>query len=112
RQAGQRHDVPEEPPLVATTRRLDYEIELGIYIGLGNALGSPVPIIDADRHIFGISLLNDWSARDIQTWEDQPLGPFLAKSFATTVSPGVVTLEALEPFRAPACVRPACDPPP
>src|SRR5205085_603653 len=101
RPAGQLHDVPEEPPLVAPTRRLDYEIELGIYIGLGNALGSPVPIIDADRHIFGISLLNDWSARDIQTWEYQPLGPFLAKNFCTSISPWVVTLEALDPFRKP-----------
>jgi fumarylacetoacetase len=112
RPVGQLHDVPEEPPIVAPSRRLDYEMELGIYIGLGNALGSPVPIIEADRHIFGISLLNDWSARDIQAWEYQPLGPFLAKSFATTVSPWVVMLEALEPFRAPAYVRPDGDPAP
>jgi fumarylacetoacetase len=112
RPAGQLHDDAEEPPMVAPTRRLDYEAELGIYVGQGNALGSPIPVIEADRHIFGFGLLNDWSARDIQSWEYQPLGPFLSKSFATTISPWIVTLEALEPFRAPAYVRPDGDPPP
>jgi fumarylacetoacetase len=112
RPTGQIRDDPEQPPAVAPSRRLDYELELGIFVGMPNALGSPVPIIEADRHIFGCCLLNDWSARDIQSWEYQPLGPFLSKSFATTISPWVVTLEALEPFRAPAYVRPDGDPPP
>ncbi|HKW09695.1 MAG TPA: fumarylacetoacetase, partial [Gemmatimonadaceae bacterium] len=112
RPGGQVRDDPEQPPFVAPTRRLDYEAELGIFIGLGNALGSPIPMIEADRHIFGLCLLNDWSARDIQTWEYQPLGPFLSKSFASTISPWIVTLEALEPFRAAAYVRPDGDPPP
>lgn len=112
RPTGQIHDDPDDPPIVMPTKRLDYELELGIFVGAGNALGSPVPIMDADRHIFGCCLLNDWSARDIQSWEYQPLGPFLSKSFATTISPWVVTLEALEPFRVPAYVRPDGDPPP
>jgi fumarylacetoacetase len=112
RPTGQIRDNPEEPPVVAPSRRLDYELELGVFIGQGNALGSPISIIDADRHVFGCCLLNDWSARDIQSWEYQPLGPFLAKSFATTISPWVVTLEALEPFRVPAYVRPDGDPAP
>ena len=112
RPTGQIRDDPEQPPSVSATRRLDYEAEIGIFIGTGNALGSAVPIIEADRHIFGFCVLNDWSARDIQSWEYQPLGPFLAKSFATTVSPWVVTLEALEPFRVSAYVRPDGDPPP
>jgi fumarylacetoacetase len=92
------------------SRRLDFELELAIWIGEGNAQGSRIPIAEAERHIFGVSLLNDWSARDIQAWEYQPLGPFLSKSFATTVSPWIVTLEALAPFRAP-LARPAGDPP-
>jgi fumarylacetoacetase len=112
RPTGQIRDDPEQPPSVLPTRRLDYEAELGILVGSGNALGSPIPVLEADRHIFGFCLLNDWSARDIQSWEYQPLGPFLAKSFATTISPWVVPLEALEPFRAPAYVRPDGDPPP
>ena len=112
RPIGQVHDDPDEPPTVAPTRRLDYEIELGMFISVPNALGSPIPIIEADRHIFGFCVLNDWSARDIQSWEYQPLGPFLAKNFATTISPWVVTLEALEPFRAPAYARPDGDPAP
>lgn len=102
-------DAPE--PWLAPTRRLDYELEVGIFIGRGNALGEPVPIAQAEAHVFGLALLNDWSARDVQAWEYQPLGPFLAKNFATTVSPWIVTLEALEPFRAP-FERPAGDPPP
>lgn len=98
-------------PVVAPTRRLDYELEIGILIGSGNALGYPVGIDQAESHIFGLCLLNDWSARDIQAWEYQPLGPFLAKNFATTLSPWILTLEALEPFRVP-WSRPAADPQP
>jgi fumarylacetoacetase len=82
-------------------QKLDYEMELGAYIGPGNALGEPIALDDADTQVFGLCLLNDWSARDIQAWEYQPLGPFLAKSFATSVSPWIVSLEALEPFRGP-----------
>jgi len=94
------------------SRALDYELEVGVFVGPGNPLGEPVPIDQARSHIFGLCLLNDWSARDIQAWESQPLGPFLAKSFATTVSPWVVPLEALEPFRAPAFARAEGDPAP
>lgn len=88
-------------PVLAPSARLDYELELGVFIGAGNALGSAVTIDRAEDHVFGMCLLNDWSARDVQAWEYQPLGPFLAKNFATTVSPWVVTLEALAPFRRP-----------
>ena len=98
-------------PVLAPTRRLDYEAELGIIVGSGNRLGRPIPIEHALEHVFGFALLNDWSARDIQAWEYQPLGPFLGKSFATTLSPWIVTLEALAPFRAPAYRRPQGDPP-
>jgi fumarylacetoacetase len=98
-------------PLVAPTRSLDYELEVGIFIGTGNALGSRVPLEAAEDHVFGLCLLNDWSARDIQAWEYQPLGPFLAKNFATTISPWIVTLDALAPFRTP-WTRPAADPQP
>jgi fumarylacetoacetase len=98
-------------PRVGATRRLDYELELGVFIGRGNALGSAIPLGEAESHVFGLCLLNDWSARDIQAWEYQPLGPFLAKSFATSVSPWVVTLEALAPFRLP-FTRPAGEPAP
>jgi len=98
------------PPLVGSSQRLDYEAEVGFFVGAGNALGEPIPIGAAEAHLFGICLLNDWSARDMQAWEYQPLGPFLAKNFATTVSPWVVTLEALAPFRAPASSRPDGDP--
>ena len=84
------------------TRALDYELEVGFFIGAGNALGEPIPIESAEDHIFGVCLLNDWSARDIQAWEYQPLGPFLGKSFATTISPWIVPMEALAPYRAPA----------
>ena len=87
-------------------------MEIGAFIGPGNALGEPVSITDAERHLFGVCLLNDWSARDLQAWEYQPLGPFLAKNFATTISPWVVTLEALAPFRIPAFARPPGDPKP
>ena len=112
RPTGQIREDADEPPTYMPTKRLDYEVELGVFVGTGNPLGSPIPILDADRHVFGLCLLNDWSARDIQAWEYQPLGPFLAKSFTTTISPWVVTLEALEPFRAPAYVRPDGDPAP
>jgi len=111
RPAGQVLPPGAEQPVVAATRRLDYELELGVLIGTGNAPGCPVSIEQAEDHIFGLCLLNDWSARDIQAWEYQPLGPFLAKNFATTLSPWIVTLEALEPFRVP-WGRPASDPAP
>ena len=105
--------APDAPaPVFAPSRRLDYECELGFLVGPGNALGKPIALKDALKHVFGVVLLNDWSARDIQGWEYQPLGPFLAKSFATTVSPWVVTLEALAPYRCPAFPRPAEDPQP
>lgn len=112
RPSGQTRNDAAQPPQFGPSRRLDYELEVGMYIGAGNALGQPVPLEAAEAHVFGLGLVNDWSARDIQTWEYQPLGPFLAKNFATTVSPWVVTLEALAPFRAPAFVRAAGDPAP
>ncbi len=99
-------------PVFEPCRQLDYECELGCFIARGNPLGSPIPIVEAEQHLFGVCLLNDWSARDIQRWEYQPLGPFLAKSFATTISPWVVTLDALEPFRVPRYQRPETDPQP
>jgi len=102
----------ENPPTYGSSRRLDYELEAGFYIGAGNALGTTIPIAEASEHIFGVCLLNDWSARDIQAWEYQPLGPFLGKNFATTVSPWVVTAEALMPFHGAACARPMGDPKP
>jgi fumarylacetoacetase len=102
----------DDPPVFAASARLDFELEAGFIVGPGNALGEPIPIRDADAHVFGMVLLNDWSARDVQLWEGMPLGPFLGKSFATSISPWVVTFEALEPFRAPAPVRAADDPPP
>lgn len=88
-----------ERPIVAATKRLDYEVELGVFIGAGNKLGTRIDINAAESHVFGLCLLNDWSARDAQAWEYQPLGPFLAKNFATTISPWIVTLEALAPYR-------------
>ncbi len=99
-------------PVFGPCKNLDYELELGAFIGPGNPLGARVPIAAAAAQLFGVVLLNDWSARDIQTWEYQPLGPFLAKNFATTISPWIVTMEALAPFRAPAFARPAGDPAP
>jgi fumarylacetoacetase len=99
-------------PLFGPTQSLDYELEVGIFVGPGNPLGHPIPIPEAEQHIFGLCLLNDWSARDIQSWEYQPLGPFLAKSFATTISPWIVPLEALAPYRVPALERPDGDPAP
>jgi fumarylacetoacetase len=100
-----------EAPVVGPTQRLDFELELGFLVGPGNALGKPIDILHAESHLFGLTLFNDWSARDIQPWEYQPLGPFLAKNFASTVSPWVVTMEALAPFRAP-FTRPEGDPAP
>jgi len=99
-------------PVVGPTQRLDYEVELGIWIGPGNDLGTPIPIGEAADHIAGFCLLNDWSARDFQAWESQPLGPFLAKSFHSTISPWVVTPEALAPFRKAQPARPDGDPAP
>ncbi len=112
RPTGQTRDAADEAPRVGPSRRLDYELEVGVFIARGNALGHPVPIAEAEQKAFGLCIVNDWSARDIQTWEYQPLGPFLAKSFATTVSPWVVTLDALEPYRVPAFTRAAGDPAP
>ena len=97
----------ESTPVFQPTAQLDYELEVAAYIGTGNPLGSPIPIADAPAHLFGISLLNDWSARDIQSWEYQPLGPFLGKSFATSLSPWVIPAEALAPYRTPLATRPA-----
>jgi len=98
--------APEAPaPSVGPSKRVDFELELGFVIGPGNRLGNPVPISKALDHVFGITLFNDWSARDLQAWEYQPLGPFLAKSFASTMSPWIVTMEALEPFRVEAFKR-------
>jgi len=96
---GQLKAPDAELPTLAPARRLDYELEVGIYIGGGNNLGHPVKIDDAENHVFGLCVFNDWSARDIQAWEYQPLGPFLSKSFASTVSPWIVTMEALAPYR-------------
>ena len=100
-----------EYPSFEPTQRLDYEVELGAYVGAGSQPGHPIPIDAAERHLGGLSLVNDWSARDVQAWEAQPLGPFLSKSFATSVSPWVVTLDALAPYRCGAA-RPSTDPPP
>ena len=110
--SGQLKDPKSTDPTFDPSRRLDYELELGIWIGLGNALGEPIPIGEADQHVAGFCLLNDWSARDIQGWEYQPLGPFLAKNFGTTISPWVITPEALAPFRRPQDPRPEDDPRP
>ncbi len=105
RPCGQTRPDPNEPPAFGPTRKLDYELEVAFFIGRGNRLGEPIPVEEAEGHIFGFCLLNDWSARDIQSWEYQPLGPFLGKNFATTVSPWVVTMDALEPFRVAAPAR-------
>ncbi|MFG0283856.1 MAG: fumarylacetoacetase [Phycisphaerales bacterium JB039] len=104
--------IEDGPPQVGPCKLLDYELEVGAVIGRGNELGRAVSIGEAEEHIFGLCLVNDWSARDMQKWEYQPLGPFLAKSFATTISPYIVTMEALAPFRAPAFVRDDGDPQP
>lgn len=112
RPSGQRKPASETVPTVGPSRNLDYELELGIWIGPGNALGATIPIAEAEEHIAGYCLLNDWSARDIQGWEYQPLGPFLAKSFHTTISPWIVTPEALAPYRIAQAPRPEGDPAP
>jgi fumarylacetoacetase len=112
RPLGQTRDGGSGPPTFGPARRLDYELEVGAFVGSGNSLGTPIAIDEAEQHIFGLCLLNDWSARDVQTWEYQPLGPFLAKNFASTISPWVVTLDALEPFRGPARIRDDGDPRP
>jgi fumarylacetoacetase len=110
RPMGQTSAKPEGPPSFGPSARMDYELEVGAFIAGGNAMGHPIPLAEAEQHIAGLVLVNDWSARDVQTWEYQPLGPFLAKNFATSVSPWVVTLDALEPFRVPARARAADDP--
>ncbi|MCU4120642.1 fumarylacetoacetase [Variovorax sp. N23] len=111
RPQGQTKAPDAAEPSFGPSKRLDYELELGFLIGRGNALGAPIAIADAEQHLFGVTLLNDWSARDLQAWEYQPLGPFLAKNFASTLSPWIVTMEALAPFRAK-FERPAGDPQP
>jgi fumarylacetoacetase len=112
RPCGQITDAPGGPPMYAPSRRLDYELEVGAFLGPGNALGEPVSVGAAGEQLVGVCLLNDWSARDVQAWEYQPLGPFLAKNFATTISPFVVTAEALAPFRCAPEPRPEGDPEP
>ena len=112
RPCGQIVESAAGPPVYRPSGRLDYELEVGAFLGPGSTMGEPIPIAEAEAHLFGVCLLNDWSARDIQTWEYQPLGPFLAKNFATSISPWVVTREALEPFRCAAPVRPEGDPEP
>ncbi len=110
RPSGQRKGPDDAEPTTGPSRSLDYELELGAFVSTGNEMGTPVPLSSANDALFGLCLLNDWSARDIQAWEYQPLGPFLAKNFATSISPWVVTMEALEPFRAPLAARPDDDP--
>jgi fumarylacetoacetase len=112
RPCGQIMERPGAEPVFAPTRRLDYELELGAFLGPGNAMGESIPMTEALDHIAGVCLLNDWSARDIQSWEYQPLGPFLAKNFATSISPFVITAEGLEPFRRAGAPRPPDDPAP
>jgi fumarylacetoacetase len=112
RPSGQRKGPEGSPPTFGPSRRLDFELELGAFVGIASELGRGVPIGAASNAIFGYCLLNDWSARDIQAWESQPLGPFLGKNFATTISPWVVTAEAVAPFRTAAFARPQGDPAP
>lgn len=112
RPQGQTSAKPEGPPSWGPSARLDYELEVGAFVAGGNALGYAIPLAESEQHIAGLVLVNDWSARDVQAWEYQPLGPFLSKNFATTVSPWVVTLDALAPFRAAARAREAGDPQP
>lgn len=109
---GQSLPPGQSVPVFGPCRRLDYELELGIWIGAGNEQGQPIPIGEAGEHVAGFCLLNDWSARDLQAWEYQPLGPFLSKNFATTISPWVVTAEALAPYRKAQPARPQGDPQP
>lgn len=112
RPRGQTREADAAEPVFGPSRRLDYELEVGAFIGRGNEHGTPVRIDDADSHLFGLCIVNDWSARDVQTWEYQPLGPFLAKNSATSISPWVVTLDALAPYRVPARTRTADEPKP
>jgi fumarylacetoacetase len=112
RPCGQTKLPTANEPTFGPSKSFDYELEVGMFVGSGNSLGRPIPINEAEQHIFGLCLVNDWSARDIQSWEYQPLGPFLAKSFATTISPWIVTMEALAPYRLPISQRPAGDPAP
>ena len=109
---GQSRKGNDGPPVYGPTASLDYEVELAMWLCGENAIGETVPIAEAEQRLFGIGLLNDWSARDVQPWEYQPLGPFLSKNFLTSVSPWIVTMDALAPFRAPAAVREAGDPAP
>jgi fumarylacetoacetase len=108
---GQIKAAQDEAPHLAPTQRLDFELELGVIIGRPNGMGQAIDIAEAEAHVFGLTLFNDWSARDLQAWEYQPLGPFLSKNFASTISPWMVTMEALAPFRKP-FVRPSGDPQP
>lgn len=101
RPLGQTKSDTSPTPTFGPSRTLDFELEMGLFIGRGNPLGDPIPVNRTPDHMFGLVLVNDWSARDVQKWEYQPLGPFLSKSFATTISPWIVTLDALEPFRVP-----------
>lgn len=110
--SGQTKSAPATEPVFGPARSLDYELEMGIFVGPGNALGQSIPIDEAEQHIFGLCLVNDWSARDIQSWEYQPLGPFLAKNFVTTISPWIVPIEALISYRVAAEERPQADPKP
>ena len=112
RPTGQTRADDAPAPSFGPTRMLDYEVEVGAFVGPGNPLGETIPLAGASGHLFGLCLVNDWSARDLQKWEYQPLGPFLAKNFATTVSPWIVTMEALTPFRVSAFARPDGDPAP
>jgi fumarylacetoacetase len=102
----------KDAPVYAPSQMLDYELELGAFLGPGNVMGQSIPVANAEDHLFGVCLLNDWSARDVQSWESQPLGPFLAKNFATSISPWIVTLDALEPFRTPSPPRSPDEPQP
>ena len=111
RPMGQIKPAHADQPALGPSRRLDFELEIGAFVGQGNPLGEPVPIGQAEQQVFGLVLFNDWSARDIQGWEYQPLGPFLSKNFGSTISPWIVTMEALAPFRRP-FQRPAEDPQP
>ena len=112
RPCGQTKTPDMATPAFGPATMFDYELEVGFFVGQGNTLGQPIPLEQAEQHVFGLCLMNDWSARNIQSWEYQPLGPFLAKNFATTISPWVVTLDALEPYRVPAMARPEGDPRP
>jgi fumarylacetoacetase len=112
RPRGQTKAPTAAEPTFGPSRSLDYELEVGIFVGPGNLLGQSIPIREAEQHIFGLCLVDDWSARDIQSWEYQPLGPFLAKNFATTISPWIVSMEALAPYRVPVGDRPDGDPAP